>query len=164
MSTPSWGSPTPPPQYAPPAPPKKSKAKGCFGIGCGGLLAVVVIIGIVAVATGSKTATTSSGSSNPTVASTARAAAPVAAKPKGPATSFSGDGDYQVGVDIKAGTYRSAGPGSDGLCYWERDSNASGDPSAIIDNDTPTGSAIVTIEPSDKYFKTSGCQEWTMAG
>ena len=78
MSTPSWGSSTPPPQYAPAAPPKKSKAKGCFGIGCGGLLAVVVIGVVVAAATGGKTTTTASASTTPTVGSTTttKAAAP----------------------------------------------------------------------------------------
>jgi hypothetical protein len=49
MSTPSWGSPTPPPQYAPPAPAPRSKWK-IAGIGCGGLFgAFVVLVIIVAI-------------------------------------------------------------------------------------------------------------------
>jgi len=49
MSTPSWGSPTPPPQYAPPTPAPQSKWK-IAGIGCGGLFgAFVVLVIIVAI-------------------------------------------------------------------------------------------------------------------
>lgn len=87
-----------------------------------------------------------------TVTETAEAEAPapaptvivtktVTAKPKktkepGPATSFSGEGEYLVGEDIKAGTYKTAGPDSEFGCYWERAKDASGEFGSIIANKT----------------------------
>ncbi|NEC29055.1 hypothetical protein G3I20_21335 [Streptomyces sp. SID8111] len=49
----------------------------------------------------------------------------VTAKPKktrkpGPATTFSGEGEYLVGEDIEPGTYKTAGPDGAFGCYWER--------------------------------------------
>ncbi|MHA6762061.1 hypothetical protein [Streptacidiphilus sp. PAMC 29251] len=83
-----------------------------------------------------------------------------------PATSFAGDGEFQVGKDIAPGTYKSAGPASTDLpsCYWERDKDASGNMDSIIANDTPTGAAVVTIKFTDRIFKTQGCKQWTKAG
>lgn len=82
----------------------------------------------------------------------------VDAKAKGQlATSFSGDGMYMVGVDIKPGTYTAAGSG-----YWERLSNAGGDFDAIIANDNPQGKSIVKIKKTDKFFSTNGMEEWSL--
>lgn len=79
MSTPSWGSPTPPPPpYGPPAPPRKSPAKGCLGIGCGGLLAAVVLVAVIVAVTGGKTANTTATSNAPA------AAAPATTSPAAP--------------------------------------------------------------------------------
>lgn len=72
------------------------------------------------------------------------------------ATSFSGDGMFMVGVDIKAGTYKASGSG-----YWERLRGAGGDFDDIIANDNPTGNAIVNIKKTDKFFETNGMEEWT---
>ena len=80
MSTPSWGSSTPPPQYAPAAAPKKSKAKGCLGIGCGGLVAIAIIGGIAAAVSGSKAATATTPSGNIPVATSASTEAAVPVK------------------------------------------------------------------------------------
>jgi hypothetical protein len=68
----------------------------------------------------------------------------------GPATSFS-EGTYVVGTDIVPGTYRTAGPASDGpgSCYWEREKNTSGDFGSIIANNLGRGPATVTISRSD---------------
>ncbi|MEV5985739.1 hypothetical protein AB0L85_12025 [Streptomyces sp. NPDC052051] len=81
-----------------------------------------------------------------------------AAKDKGKAPAFGGDGSYQVGKDIKPGTYRTA-DNSDG-CYWERAKNASGEFEAILANDNVTGTSYVTVKASDKLFKTNGCEDW----
>lgn len=67
------------------------------------------------------------------------------------------DGVYQVGVDIQPGTYATAG--GDG-CYWEKSTGGSGIDS-IIDNDNVDGPAVVVIEPSVKFFKSSDCGTWT---
>lgn len=87
-----------------------------------------------------------------------------AAKP-GPATTVEGDGQYLVGEDMQAGTYKTAGPDS-GLidnCYWARTKNASGEFDAIIANDNIQGQGRVTVNKGE-YFETTGCQEWTKVG
>jgi hypothetical protein len=88
----------------------------------------------------------------------ATSAPPVASSP---ATSF-GEGTYVVGTDIAPGTYRTAGPASDGSgsCYWEREKNTSGDFGSIIANNLGRGPATVTISRSDGAFKTTGCDTW----
>jgi hypothetical protein len=70
MSTPSWGSPTPQQPYGLPAPPKKSRAKGCLGIGCGGLFAVVVIVGVIVAVSGGKAVVSSTSAGPPAAAAT----------------------------------------------------------------------------------------------
>lgn len=79
------------------------------------------------------------------------------AKP-GPPTSFDGDGEYLVGEDIAAGTYRTAGPADFG-CYWERDKDSSGEFDSIIANDNLSGSGRVTVRKGE-VFKTQGCLTW----
>ncbi|MDV7220575.1 hypothetical protein [Streptomyces prunicolor] len=72
---------------------------------------------------------------------------------------FDGDGDFQVGTDIKPGTYRTSG-NTDGMCYWERAKNASGDTDSLLANDNVSGASYVTIKATDKIFKSSGCKDW----
>jgi hypothetical protein len=72
---------------------------------------------------------------------------------------FSGDGDFQVGSDIKPGTYRTTG-NSDGMCYWERAKDASGEMDSVLANDNVTGTSYVTVKPTDKVFKSSDCSDW----
>ncbi|MHB9854808.1 hypothetical protein ACSYGO_36945 [Streptomyces krungchingensis] len=112
-----------------------------------------------------------------TVTETAAAADPepaptvtktVAAKPKktqepGLATTFSGEGEYLVGEDIKAGTYKTAGPGDEFGCYWERAKDASGEFGSIIANNNLEGPGRVTLN-SGEYLKTNRCQEWKKVG
>ncbi|OAR26136.1 hypothetical protein A8W25_11800 [Streptomyces sp. ERV7] len=69
-----------------------------------------------------------------------------------------GDGSFQVGSDIRPGTYVSTG-NKDG-CYWERAKDASGSTDAILANDNVTGASYVTVLASDKIFKSSDCQDW----
>lgn len=92
----------------------------------------------------------------------------VTAKPKktekpGPATSFSGEGEYVVGEDIKAGTYKTAGPEDELGCYWERAKNASGEFGSIIANNILNGPGRVTLDKGE-YFKTNRCQKWKRVG
>ncbi|MEU4151501.1 hypothetical protein [Streptomyces sp. NPDC026659] len=83
-------------------------------------------------------------------------------KAKGtPASSMDGDGGmFKVGTDIAPGTYRSTGNGADANCYWERTRDAVHGVDSIVANDNATGAAVVTISPSDAYFKTTGCGDW----
>lgn len=92
---------------------------------------------------------------------------PALGKPKptakpGPPTSFDGDGEYLVGKDIAAGTYRTAGPADFG-CYWERDKDSSGEFESIIANDNLNGSGRVTVRKGE-ICKTQGCQTWKKVG
>jgi hypothetical protein len=76
-----------------------------------------------------------------------------------PATAMAGEGTYEVGVDVQPGTYISA-PTSGSNCYWARMKAGDGIDN-IIANDNTTGSAVVTIQAGDKFFKSSGCSDWT---
>jgi len=80
-------------------------------------------------------------------------------------TSIPGDGVFAVNSQLKPGTYRTSGPaaGSYG-CYWEIDSDFLGGLDSIIDNGNEYGSAYVTIDASDKGFRTSGCATWKRVG
>lgn len=75
--------------------------------------------------------------------------------------SFPGDGTYQVGVDIKPGTYVSSKPDS-GNCYWARLKDDKGSVYSIIDNNNTSGQSVVTIHRTDKFFETNGCNDWKM--
>ena len=72
---------------------------------------------------------------------------------------FSGDGDFQVGSDVKPGTYRTTG-NDDGMCYWERAKDASGEMDSLLANDNVTGTSYVTVKAGDKLFKSSDCNDW----
>ncbi|TQM63814.1 hypothetical protein [Humibacillus xanthopallidus] len=98
----------------------------------------------------------------PTVTQTVEVPGPtktVTAPPPPPAVAMAGDGTYQVGVDVKPGTYVSKKPES-GNCYWAR--LTGGDSlGSIIDNGNSAGQVVVTIKKSDKFFESSGCSDWT---
>lgn len=72
---------------------------------------------------------------------------------------FDGDGDFQVGSDVKPGTYRTSG-NTDDMCYWERAKDASGEMDSLLANDNVSGTSYVTVKPTDKLFKSSGCKDW----
>ncbi|MFF7446203.1 MULTISPECIES: hypothetical protein [unclassified Streptomyces] len=76
---------------------------------------------------------------------------------------FEGDGDFQVGSDIKPGTYRTTG-NDDGMCYWERAKDSSGEMDSLLANDNVTGTSYVTVKASDKLFKSSDCNDWEAVG
>lgn len=83
----------------------------------------------------------------------------VTAAPPAPAVAMEGDGTYQIGVDVKPGTYVSSKPDS-GNCYWARLSGGDGIDS-IIDNANSAGQSLVTIKKGDKFFESNGCNAWT---
>ncbi|MCV7381378.1 hypothetical protein BST11_26100 [Mycobacterium alsense] len=84
---------------------------------------------------------------------------PAASPGAGPKTSIDKDGTYAVGSDIAPGIYSSAGPVENGTCYWKRLGNPDGN---LIDNALSKKPQVVQIEPTDKSFKTSGCQPWQL--
>ncbi|MFV1366351.1 hypothetical protein ABQF17_03075 [Mycolicibacterium elephantis] len=77
--------------------------------------------------------------------------------PSGPQTSITADGTYQVGVDIVPGTYSSAGPITDGVCYWKRTSNGE-----LVDNALTKKPQVVQIKADDTTFTTNDCQAWQL--
>jgi hypothetical protein len=85
---------------------------------------------------------------------------PEPAPPPAPKTTIDHDGIYAVGTDIAPGTYSSAGPVGNGTCYWKRLGNPDG---ALIDNALSKKPQVVQIDPTDKAFKTTGCQPWQLS-
>ncbi|WP_426367186.1 hypothetical protein [Streptomyces sp. E-08] len=81
----------------------------------------------------------------------------------GPADRFAGDGEYLVGEDIQAGTYKSAGSDDAFGCYWARLKDATGEFDAIIANNNLQGPGRVTLKKGE-YFQTQRCQEWKKVG
>jgi hypothetical protein len=79
-------------------------------------------------------------------------AAPAPAK-----TTIDHDGVFNVGTDIVPGVYTSAGPVGNGVCYWKRLGEDAKQP---LDNAMSKKAQIVRIDPTDKTFKTNGCQAW----
>ncbi|WP_415952551.1 hypothetical protein [Streptomyces sp. KLOTTS4A1] len=77
-----------------------------------------------------------------------------------PEVAIKGDGDFEVGSDVKPGTYRTTG-NDDGMCYWERLNDSADELEAIIANDNVTGTSYVTIKSGDKLFKSESCKGWT---
>ncbi|MBM9504994.1 hypothetical protein [Actinacidiphila acididurans] len=125
---------------------------------------------VVAVAAGAVACGPAKDSSAPPAGATTRATASAPAThkdDKGSGTSgtptarpaFKGNGTYRVGADIAPGTYLTSGNG-DGMCYWERAKDASGDMDSVLANDNVTGSSYVTITRADKIFKTTDCKDW----
>lgn len=76
-----------------------------------------------------------------------------------PEVAFPGDGTYEVGADVKPGTYVSKAPDG-GNCYWARLSGGDGLDN-IIANNNSSGQSVVTIKESDSLFETSGCSDWS---
>lgn len=77
----------------------------------------------------------------------------------GAKTTIDHDGTFAVGTEIEPGTYSTAGPVANGTCYWKRMGNPDGN---IIDNSMSKKPQVVQIEPTDKAFKTDGCQAWQL--
>ncbi|MEV3929484.1 hypothetical protein [Streptomyces sp. NPDC049944] len=171
-------------QLPPPAPPTRpaSRGRGCLTHGAVGLVALFLGVGIgtsddqaqatdaagpAPTVTVTKSVTKEVEVPGPTVTvtktATVTAPPPKPPKPKGPPTTVEGDGEYLVGEDMKAGTYKTAGPEGGFGCYWERASNASGEFDAIIANGNLDGSGRVSVNQGE-VFKSTRCQEWKRVG
>ncbi|KUO12597.1 hypothetical protein AQJ58_09680 [Streptomyces sp. DSM 15324] len=165
--------------------PKPSRRKAWLTHGATAFVALVIGAGIGG--DGDSGSTDSSIAPAPTVTVTKTAAAPdgdepepepavtvtekvtvtpKATKKPGAATTVEGDGQYLVGEDMQAGTYKTAGPDKSGLidnCYWARTNDASGEFEAIIANANLAGQGRVTVRKGE-YFETNGCLKWTKVG
>ncbi|MEU5888656.1 hypothetical protein ABZ835_17710 [Streptomyces sp. NPDC047461] len=135
-------------------------------MGMKGKVALGAVVGIVVI--GAVSANSGDDSSDST-SSDKGSSASAQAKPGGEKeaaqaadekkVAFEGDGDFQVGADIKPGTYRTSG-NDDGMCYWERAKDSSGEMDSLLANDNVTGTSYVTVKASDKLFKSSDCNDW----
>lgn len=72
---------------------------------------------------------------------------------------FSG-GMVIVGEQVEAGTYRSGGVGSLGMCYWEWLSSTASDASIVDNGLTDEGTTTVTLRDGD-IFTSQSCGTWT---
>jgi hypothetical protein len=161
--------PTPPPSTPipgqwqggpPPQQPRKSRKKLWITLGI--IFAVLVVISAISNAAGNsgtsstaqptQAATSQQAQSQPTQATTPTPT------PK-PSFATFGDGTWQVGKDIKPGTYRTR-QGSPG-CYYARLKGFGGAVNDILANDNTDSPAIVTIAASDKGFQSNNCGTWT---
>ncbi|MFF6809079.1 hypothetical protein ACFZAG_04170 [Streptomyces sp. NPDC012403] len=192
-NAPSWGAvppmPVPPagagqPPAGVPAGPKPSRRKAWLTHGATALVALVIGAGIggdgesggkddsaapapAVTVTETAAAPAEAGEPEPAVTVTEKVTVtPKPAKKPGAATTVEGDGQYLVGEDMQAGTYKTTGPEKGSIienCYWARTKDASGEFGAIIANDNLQGQGRVTVNKGE-YFETNGCQEWTKVG
>ncbi len=81
---------------------------------------------------------------------------------KGPLNSF-GDGMWEVGVQIRPGTYSAMTP-EGAYCHWQRWKELTDCSSDITAEDTVTGGTkvLVTITGSDMGFKSENCGTWEL--
>ncbi|GAA0591320.1 hypothetical protein [Streptomyces crystallinus] len=126
--------------------------------GVGAVVAVVAIGGAVGAGGGSDDKSPSSAAAKEAPRKAGQSPEAEKTKEKEKKEKGLGDGSFQVGSDIKPGTYVSTG-NKDG-CYWERAKDASGSTDAILANDNVTGTSYVTVLAGDKIFKSSDCQDW----
>lgn len=69
-----------------------------------------------------------------------------------------GNGQWIVGTDISAGTWSAPGGPN---CYWERESDFTGDINSVIANDLSAVTPVVTISATDAGFTSEDCGTWT---
>ncbi|WP_455358988.1 hypothetical protein [Streptomyces sp. SYSU K21746] len=147
------------PQHAAPQPPRRSwVARHKVLTGLGAVVAVITIAGIAGAGGGDSENGSSSSTSATAKKEDGSSSTPKAKKAAKKAV-LGGDGDAEVGTDIKPGTYKSSG-NDDGMCYWERAKDSKAELDSIIANDNVTGTAYVTVKATDKIFKSTGCQDW----
>jgi hypothetical protein len=136
------------------------------GLVCSGLGLVVCVVWLAAFSDAVDSTTSRSSASSrsaPAVRTPARAPAvvapPVAPTPSGPRSTF-GDGTYQVGVDVVAGTFVAPGGGN---CYWARNADASGE--SIIANEwKPDQGQVIVTAKEGEFLEVSDCGTWTKRG
>jgi putative ABC transport system ATP-binding protein len=79
-----------------------------------------------------------------------------------PGTVMPNDGVYVVGVDIQPGIYHTAGAGPGGQCYYALLSSTN--TKDVIDNNSVTGQATITVGARVKAVQVSSCKAWQKVG
>jgi hypothetical protein len=146
--------------------PQKPKSRKRLWLIIGVVVILLIVIGSIASnANKSSQPTTTIQPAQPTVVPTQVPAQPTVVPTQAPTqpktASFATftDGTFQVGSDIKPGTYRTQ-TGSPG-CYYARLKGFGGTIDDILANNNTDNPAIVTILPSDKGFVSQNCGTWT---
>lgn len=91
--------------------------------------------------------------------------APVADSGAGSSPRLIREGTWQVGVDVRPGKYKTAGPSDVNLplCYWDiRKGAEDADIKTQGVKDAVNAQGVVTLRQGD-YFTTSGCKDWAPA-
>ena len=138
------------------------------GIGCGGLVVLVVLLGVLGAILG-ETDTANSPveeGERERGAEEQREAAPEPdpepapePEPQPDPNPHFDDGMHRVGTDIQPGTYRTRTASAG--CYWARLSGFGGDLDEILANGNTDAPAVVTVEPTDAGFESNQCGTWT---
>lgn len=78
-----------------------------------------------------------------------------------PVTTFPGTGIFAVGRDVAPGTYRTRTATPE--CAWARllTDSEDGTEEDILSFEVTDRPAVATIKPTDPFFGTDGCAEWT---
>ena len=141
--------------------PGKSRRNAVLA-GAAGFLVILGLITVGLVANGKNP----SPAPTPTLAaaahsSTSAAPAPVTGQPQ---TVMPKDGLYVVGVDIKPGVYRTTGasPSGGGTCFYFLLSSTN--TNDIIDSNSVTGPATITVGGKVKAVNIQGCNPWQKSG
>jgi hypothetical protein len=72
------------------------------------------------------------------------------------------DGQWLVGDDIDSGTFATTVPADSPGCAWERADADDGSAASLLDSGTaePGEALAITIKPTDRVFRTTGCGTW----
>ncbi|HYT37625.1 MAG TPA: hypothetical protein VEL49_10655 [Ktedonobacteraceae bacterium] len=152
------------PMIPPPPPPPKKSRRGWViaGIVIGALILCGVISNGIPKSSTTDSTTTATTTQQSQATDTPQSTPTSQSQPT-PTTDthphFNGDGTFEVGKDIRPGTYRTrvASPG----CYYARLSGFSGTTDDIIANDNTDTPAIITIAATDMGFQSTRCGTWT---
>jgi hypothetical protein len=143
-----------------PAAPQRKRRLLPWFLGGSALFMIVACIGLVTVVSHS-TGGTPPASSFTTMPAPAKGGGPVVkAKP-----AALGDGTYEVGQEIAAGTYTTTAPDDVLLCSWSRLRNFNNDVNSTIaiDTLTPGAHGRVTVKATDAGVKFAGGCKWARA-
>jgi hypothetical protein len=80
---------------------------------------------------------------------------------RGPVDTFD-DGQWAVGLDVKAGTYATTVPAGSAGCTWERKESTDGSAFSVLESGVGAvgDKLVVDIKATDKVFQSSGCGRW----
>jgi len=127
------------------------------------LVSGCVIIYAAGYATGGGSGSTNTPTAIKTVIETHKEVeVPTVEETEEPAPSGFSAGVYQVGVDIKAGKYRTGNPGGD-TCYYAKLANLDGGLDSILANNNIEGPGIMSVSKGDSFIEFTGNCVWDKA-